>query len=386
MRKLASIVTLVTALVVGMGGSPALAACGWSVVSSPSPARFNNFLLGVGASSATDAWAVGESTSTRHAPARTLAERWDGTSWSAVASQDPGTGTNTLSNVAAISPTDAWAVGGYDPAIHEPSRTLAEHWDGTAWATATTPNVGPRDNTLQDVVAVSSTDVWAVGSFLDPNDPTLLDRTLVQHWDGSTWSIVPSPSPGDDVNVLTRIVATSASNLWATGWYSNQADQVAHALALHWNGSKWKVVPTIDQGTTSNVFTDISAASASDVWAVGWSFSSGEQGDATLIEHWDGSAWSLSPHPAVGTNDVFGGVAALSAGKVLAVGTTFDGTTTSTLVERWNGTSWAVDPTPTPPQGVPPALALIPGTGQLWAAGSISAGSLTSKTLIERYC
>lgn len=136
-------------------------------------------------------------------------------------SQDPGTGdhTDTLSSVAAVSASNVWAFGSYyDGATN---RTLIEHWDGSRWSVVPSPNPwGGRQNSndrLDGVAAVSASDVWAVGTYFNGVN----DHTLTVHWDGSSWSYVPSANANENINYLSSVAATSASNVWAVGEYFN---------------------------------------------------------------------------------------------------------------------------------------------------------------------
>src|SRR5207247_2313765 len=79
-------------------------------------------------------------------------------------------------------------------------QTPALHWDGSAWSIVATPNAPMDWSRLYGVAATSSNDVWAVGASQDV--ASVPGRTLIEHWDGSAWSIVPSPSPGAVVNEL----------------------------------------------------------------------------------------------------------------------------------------------------------------------------------------
>ena len=87
----------------------------------------------------------------------------------------------------AIAANDAWAVGssGYN------AQTLAEHWDGTAWSVVPSPNAGTGNNRLLDVDVVSANDVWAVGAY-NPV-PGTGQKPLTLHWDGTQWSVVGNP-------------------------------------------------------------------------------------------------------------------------------------------------------------------------------------------------
>ena len=142
------------------------------------------------------------------------------------------------------------------------------------------------------------------------------DQTLIEHWDGAAWKVVPSPDPGSGNNFLTSIRAVSAANIWAVGGFSDGA--ASEAMILHWDGHSWAQFENPNPGRTNNDLDDVRAVSASDVWAVG-SFSSGTA-NRTLILHWNGAGWKQvpSPHPGI-DSDLFG-VAATSRGNAWAVG------------------------------------------------------------------
>jgi hypothetical protein len=89
-------------------------------------------------------------------------------------------GTEALDGVAAFAPDDVWAVG-FSGAI---ARTLAEHWNGSAWTVVPTANGNTASggtNVLRAVAGVSTVDLWAVGSYLDASNHTL---TLIEHYTG----------------------------------------------------------------------------------------------------------------------------------------------------------------------------------------------------------
>src|SRR3954454_12436653 len=119
-----------------------------------------------------------------------------------VASPNVGTNTNVLEGVAGISTTDVWAVGSYIDTSSGVAKgqTLTEHWGGTQWSVISSPIVGTLNDTLYGVAAVSSTDVWAVGD----SDFGSHVQPLIIHWDGSGWGVVPSPSTTRIINILTR--------------------------------------------------------------------------------------------------------------------------------------------------------------------------------------
>src|SRR5207237_213125 len=104
-----------------------------------------------------------------------------------------------------------------------PARTLILHWDGNSnsWQVVPAPDVAGVNNQLRAITAVSRDDIWAVGSYGggygwdNPTAPKF--NTLVLHWDGKTWSQVPSPNPSDYGNQLVAVSAASKDDIWAVG-------------------------------------------------------------------------------------------------------------------------------------------------------------------------
>jgi hypothetical protein len=124
-----------------------------------------------------------------------------------------GSGVNELRRVAVTSSANAWAVGSYRNVNPLGSfHPLIEHWNGKAWKVQSSLQPGSITNQLNAVAAISSTNAWAVGSY--QNDVSLLapHQTLIEHWNGKTWKVQRSPG-------LARygVAATSARNAWAVG-------------------------------------------------------------------------------------------------------------------------------------------------------------------------
>jgi len=328
----------------GPGGpsQPPAPECGsdWVIVLRPTPTPgWPSGLNGVAAISSNDVWAVGNSTNT-------LTEHWNGHAWSVVPSPNPTHDGDGLRAVAAVSSNDVWAVGGYYQGTA--LRTLAEHWNGATWSVV--PSANPSaDNELTSVAAISSNDVWAVGYY---NDGPLV-RTLAEHWNGSTWTAVPGVDEGSG-NYLNGVAAVSSNDVWAVGSYYNGS--INHTLVEHWNGSAWSSTPSPNPGSSDNELKGLAVASANDIWAVGDYLDSSSSSRQTLIERWNGTAWSVvsSPNSASGDN-YLRGIAVASPNDIWAVGTYGDLSMPDpyslTLVEHWDGSSWSIIPSPSPNPG-----------------------------------
>jgi hypothetical protein len=305
---------------------------GWQAF--PVPSSSTLWIDRISALSATDVWAIGNQP---HYGGGGTIEHWDGTAWSVV--PNPGAPSNTthLNGIAAISSSDVWAVG------HDTNLSpIVEHWDGSSWTVVSTPSPSAGASVgFNAVTATSSSDVWAVGTYSAiANQAPFM--TLVEHFDGIRWSIVPSPSPGTQPNdSLNDVSASSASNAWAIGTRANGT------LVEHWNGSRWRVSQAV-QGSTLNA---VQTFSSSDTWAVGGFSKTNANGNTrtyTQIQHFDGQAWTVIPSPNLTysgkpANNLLSDVSGSSPADIWAVGTYLHAgvtTTSNSLIVHWDGVSW----------------------------------------------
>ncbi len=126
----------------------------------------------------------------------------------------------------ATSAANAWAVGEVTAGTSE--QTLVLHWNGSNWARVASPNPGgpAKDNILDGVAATSTSSAWTVGSY----ETGTGQSNIILHWNGRTWAQVATPGPGTS-NGLSGVAATSASNAWAVGFFKTSGPE--QALALH---------------------------------------------------------------------------------------------------------------------------------------------------------
>ncbi len=233
--------------------------------------------------------------------------------WSVVPSPNVDTGDTALGAVAAASANDIWAVGNQVDANSGIAQNLIEHWNGTAWTIVASPNVGQFGNTLLGVAAISANKAWAVGYAIGKDH---LAKTLIEQWNGQSWNVVSSPNPGNTYNLLNSVTAVSANDAWAVG-FAQSAGQF-QTLIEHWNGTKWQTVSSPNPGESNNLLYGVNAVSASDIWAVGQYLDEGPA-DQSLIEHWNGSSWHVVSHSTTSTSSALFGVTA-KAGRVWAAG------------------------------------------------------------------
>ena len=357
MRVLAIAPLLLAGLLAGAGQAAAATAatCPDGSGGQPSgPGTLRNDFNSVTVLTACDVWAVGGSLS------GTLIEHWTGgPTWTTVASPSPGD-SSELTAVRAVSATDIWAVGWYKTSSGT-QLTLIEHWDGSAWTQVNSPNPGSSTSRLFGVAATSGTSAWAVGSY---DDPAGRQFTLILRWDGSAWTKADSPNPAD-FNVLGAVSATSATNAWAVGIAFSPNGNGNQTLIEHWDGSAWTLKQGPSPETHSGLFA-VAATATNNAWAVGYSQDSSGARHA-LIERWNGSSWAQAPISDGGEQSSLDGVAATSAGNAWAVGDS--GTGSGTGVLHWDGSVWTPVTRPAPASGQLSAVATTPG-GFVWAVGS----------------
>ena len=352
-----------------------VSAADWEVVASPSVGTGANSLIGVASAADNDVWAVGWAYNSRLGAYRTLIEHWNGTKWLVVKSRNATNGYNFLNGIAVVAANDVWTVG--QAANGNTYKTLVEHWDGTAWSIVPSPNVAGNSSILEAISVVSANDIWAVGY---SSDSSFNNHPLTIHWNGTTWSIVSSPSVNDDI--LFGVDAVASNDVWAVG----RSQSEARTLTLHWNGSVWSVVPSPNDSTEDNILFGVAAVASNDVWAVGNAGSL-----KTLAIHWDGASWSVIPTAPLDPNDtnpVLVGIVALSSDNIWTAGqfiVPLEGSVQHTLTENWDGSSWSVVTSPNVQRSNNRlhGIAATPN-GTLWAVGTTGVFSRPERTLILR--
>jgi hypothetical protein len=295
----------------------------------------------------------------------------------------------SLAAVAATSATNAWAVGNAAPTFDGPGNSpLILHWDGSAWLRQVSPAL-PFRATLGGIAARSPSDAWAVGN---ETGSTPHRKSVILHWNGSGWRVVATPVVG-----LSAVAVLSARNAWAVGSAAGRGGLIRLPVALHWNGRVWKRVrlpklPTNFEGHLNAV----SASSPRNIWAVGSMTNCGCGPGESLLMHWNGRSWKRQTPPAGACCFSLTGVAAISSRRAFAVGGFGGGdSTTRAQAARFNGRRWRRQHTPSPGfhhvgrfggdflDGV-----AATSSGNAWAVGSSTAGGVAvgaARVLVERW-
>jgi hypothetical protein len=242
--------------------------------------------------------------------------------WTVEPSYNFGSLDNVLAGVSAASLNDAWAVGAYYPASSNVLATLAHHFDGNRWTAFSLPNVGTQENVLYAVSMPTTGKAWAVGYYMSGK---FVQQTLIEHFDGTVWTVVPSPSPGALQNILFGVAAITDSDVWAVG-AEQDASGLWHALTEHWDGTAWSVVSAVDAGSSGNQFYAVKALASDNVYAVGQQAGAGFPNQA-LVENWNGKAWRVVSSPAD------------ASGSVLPLGATATSSTLTVVGEQETDTA-----------------------------------------------
>ena len=241
-----------------------------------------------------------------------------------------------LNGVTAAEPTNVFAVGAVVNSEGRP-RTLVRHWDGSSWETQPSANVNTQGHELTDVAVGPDGTAWAVGTRGGTKT-----KTVVQRYDGSSWAMRASLNPSQDRNMFTGVDVGPSGDVYAVGARLN--DKRKFRTMIHrLDGRTWKVFRS-DPG----VLWDVDVIADDDVWAVG------EKGvgvrSRPFVVHFDGTKWTevATPLPNQGFSTFFA-VSAAAPDDVWAVGEWWGGGGYSDArpwIVHYDGTNWSESEVP----------------------------------------
>lgn len=280
----------------------------WSPLAMPSPSA-NKVLHDVSCSGASACTAVGTDSSS----GKFLAERWNGSSWSAQSLPTPSTGGAHVLLGASCPTSSACAAVGSSQ-VEGASVLRAVHWNGSTWSESS-PAVpgGAASSTLEDVDCTASSNCAAVGSYMDAEG---IERPLARHWNGSAWSSATVSAPSEAVaTMLEAVSCSSASACTAVGSYQTTEDTSSRrSFVVRWNGIAWstQTVPQFEEVTRTEL-KDVSCNTDTECVALGeMVVLEGESlpttAEYTMTMGWDGTDWTVesasvpngSPDPSIG--------------------------------------------------------------------------------------
>ena len=181
----------------------------WAIQHVPSPRA--SWLTGVSCPSPTDCSAVGNATPGGGEP---FAEHWSKGSWKPQRIPEPS-GFFFLNAVSCSSPDACTAIGYHETTSTFPVTTVADRWNGHTWTPQTTSNLPGINSELNGVSCPSSSDCTATGY----HETAPGQRVLAEHWNGKHWASQPAPNPKDRAPQLTAVSCPSPDDCTATGSY-----------------------------------------------------------------------------------------------------------------------------------------------------------------------
>lgn len=298
-----SIVTCVAGMTGALGslvlmpGVASAAPTTWSANPTPAPSPTTNVLNGVSCPGANLCIAVGyyQTGSTD----QTLTEILQSNSWTAVDSPDKGAYDNALNSVSCPTSTFCDAVG-YVIDKAGVANTLVETFDGSSWDVVKSAGSGKFGNELNGISCVSSISCEAVGSSTDAQGGT---APLAEQWNGQVWSVVSSADPGgaQAPNALNGLSCTSATSCVAAGTYSAEPGGEQLTLIEDWDGASWSQAPSPDPGSSANVLNGVSCTTSPDFCVATGYFSNGSVEDTLVLTSSGGGAWTISSSNDPGT-------------------------------------------------------------------------------------
>ena len=304
----------------------------WSVDQGPnSPHPVGGVLSAVACQSASSCFAVGG----------TLLERWNGTTWSVVPGASLYPGWSGYFGGVSCTSTFCLVVGGQSGGGS--SRTLVERWNGSTWSVVTAPFAfGPSSPFLNSVSCRTTTLCFAVGWFTNSAG---VKKTLVERWDGTSVTVVPSLNAAAGNSYLEAVSCPITTSCVAVGYsFDPTVFPIGSGSTLveRWNGTSWSMDASPSIAGPSSALRGVSCVGATMCLAVG-GYMRTYVTPALLVERWNGTAWSVIANPISGVRSEFNAVKCASTTICFAVGhsSSAPDDKNTMLIARWNGTSWA---------------------------------------------
>jgi hypothetical protein len=320
----------------------------WRITPTPLPKNTtDSFLHDVSCTSAHACTAVGE----RDTPTSTsspLIETWNGKAWKTIHAPRPA-GSSADVSLSAVSCPTTHACVALGLRILGENNATSEVWNGTAWTVRAIRKLhGTTYSSLSGISCLSAKRCIAVGDYQVNNSSK--SKTLVERWNGTSWSIIKTPNRKDGVNGddLSGVSCSSKNSCIAIG-SSSRTSAGNRTLVEQWNGKAWTIEASPNPKTAvGDSLQAVSCSSAHRCMAVG-GFSGTSTGSRPLAERWNGRTWTIKAllAPSGDSYAVLAGVSCASPNACLAVGTGSDGGQAETAVdETWNGTKWRLVPAP----------------------------------------
>jgi hypothetical protein len=308
---------------------------------SAAPKVVPTSLVDVACPIATRCFAVGSSFMKPPSIARSLVERWNGSTWSVMKSPNASsTGYTWLSGIACTSATSCMTVGNSSPSGFG-GKAFAARLSGNAWMALSMPAVpGGTQALLRDVACTGPTSCFAVGEYFKNGK-----QPLAMRWNGTKWRIVPAALPsGVRSGRLLGVDCASSNRCFAVGGTDDfSGDNVAFVAG--WNGTKWVVHQQFSsEDSVDPLLRSVSCPTTKRCYAVG---NNGSAFPRTLVTTWTGGAiWTTerSKNRSSMPENNLSGVSCWTATACLAVGDAMESHAgpTHSLSERRSASGWSL--------------------------------------------
>ncbi|MGN6169419.1 MAG: hypothetical protein ACTHQQ_14800, partial [Solirubrobacteraceae bacterium] len=308
-------------------------------------------LAGVACTSATACVAVGDRTNLFYNPVAPLAERWNGTGWSIQRTPSPhGLAGSALTAVACPSASVCIAVGFLNNRFGNAKRLFAERWNGVRWKIVAVPGPsGAAGSFLGGLACTSASACVAVGS--TSNSAGGPKGTLAERWNGTRWSIMRAPNPpGSPAAGLNSVSCPSRLLCIAAGSRFDSSGTPTGTLVERWNGTHWTIVPTPKPAGARGAELDAIACTSGSVCLAGGAIDNPNR-QTPLAERWNGTHWTIlsTPKPPRAQGGVLSGVACTSTTVCTFAGLAFTSSLPYVYADRWNGAKFTFQSTPALP-------------------------------------
>ena len=334
------------------------AAGGWASQSVPAKQGLSGRSAGVSCVGSTMCMSVGAFMNST-GKQRALAQVWNGSTWAVKTVPTPVGATNT--RLAAVSCTAAdacTAVGSYSlpPGPDGGARdqyALVVRWDGAAWTRQSVPRPsGTTKSYLNGVSCTATGGCKAVGGY---RNGSVQSGTLAEHWDGTTWRVVPTPNPaGATFSGLNGISCVGANCIAVGGSTSGSGGQSTQPISMRFNGTSWTLKPVAKPaGTALAGLNGVSCTAITACTAVGGSSTGSDCVGTPPGMRWNGTSWTeqaTAAKPGRVQRRELTAVSCTVSTKCTAVGPEMDSDPNghNPLVERWDGATWTTQPAPKP--------------------------------------
>ena len=317
-----------------------------------------------------DVWAVG----TYHVGRKqhTFLVQWDGDSWNWLPVPTPRRGSYYLTGIDATAPDDIWLAGTHEDFPNQ--RAVILRWTAGEWTRMPVPEP-EYDGTLLDIVVISPTDAWAVGSW-DTPEPAPSVNPLAYHWDGTEWTRHDPPRGKRWYVELINVDASAPDDVWAlaTGGTS--------PIIWRWDGTAWTRHPFPRYEDPAPHVSGLDVVAPDEVWFAG---SLEDRQYTAQVWRWDGTAFAeTSTYDPKGYE--FLADVAMTGDTGYAVGNETRGRYNEAMVLQWNGQDWVGVSAARPASESYLGEVAVADDGTVWASGGFDWPRGRSMAMIQRSC